>query len=70
MRREWKSYEKKTKQVKKIMAVVILGAILVTGCGKKEVCDFCNEKKACTTKEVLGEKIKICEECFSELSEE
>ena len=60
----------KRKQMKKMMMLAVIGVILVTGCGKKEICDFCGEKKSCTSKEVFGETVKICDDCFSELSEE
>lgn len=58
--------------VKKLIVGVMLVALLLsmTGCGKKVVCDFCDEKKSCTTKEVLGEKVNICDDCMTELTEE
>lgn len=62
----------KKRNVRKWIAGGILAVLLVamTGCGKKVVCDFCDEKKSCTTKEVLGEKVNICDDCMAELTEE
>lgn len=57
------------KQMKKIVAAILLGMMFVTGCEKKVTCDFCDEKKVCVTKDVFGEKVNICEDCLSELSE-
>lgn len=53
----------------KIILGLITASLLMTGCGKKVVCDFCDEKKSCTTKEVLGEKVNICDDCMKEFTE-
>lgn len=60
----------KNEKMRKMILGVMLAMILISGCGKKEVCDFCDEKKSCVTKEVMGEKINICDDCLKELEEE
>lgn len=54
---------------KRIFILMLMSALFVTGCSKKVVCDFCDEKKSCTTKKVAGEKVNICDDCTKEFSE-
>lgn len=51
-----------------ILTVVFILATL-TSCGAKATCDFCGEEKSCKTKTVLGDEIKVCNDCLDELSE-
>lgn len=62
----------KKQNVKKIIVgtMVVISLASMAGCKKKAVCDFCDEKKPCTTKEVLGEKVNICDDCMDEITEE
>lgn len=60
-----KMEEKKMK--KRILVGLCLIAVMATGCGKKVVCDFCEEEKAGQTKMVLGKEINICNDCTEEL---
>lgn len=52
--------------------VILLAVCLVLGlaaCAAKVECDFCGEKKVCSTKEFLGQKVNICKDCQKDLKE-
>lgn len=55
--------------IKKGWIIAMLMALFITGCGKKVVCDLCDEKKSCTVKKIAGETVNICDDCMTEISE-
>lgn len=50
-----------------IAVITVLSAF--TSCGKKVECDFCGEMKHCEEKNVYGETMFICDNCYDELRE-
>lgn len=59
----------KKQMIKKGWIIAMLMALFITGCGKKVVCDLCDEKKSCTVKKIAGETVNICDDCMTEISE-
>lgn len=61
------------KVISTILAVVVLAsAVLLTSCGEKAECDFCNEEypvKKMRESEVFGDTMYMCDECYGEMSE-
>lgn len=62
---------KKTSLAKRVAAVVMLMALMLTltACGKF-TCDICGQEKGGKKHEndMLGEKIVMCDDCFKELA--
>ena len=58
------------KKMVRLVAMLMLLATLLCGCGKF-TCDFCGEEKSGSkhTVEFLGEKIDICKDCKKGLDE-
>lgn len=54
---------------KALSALLLMMVIFMAGCRDKVICDFCDEEKPCTEKEVMDEKVNICDNCLKELSE-
>ena len=59
--------------MKKLISVLLLVSVLatlLTACGKFE-CDLCGEEKSGKKyeRELLGESIDICKDCYEELEE-
>lgn len=57
------------KRVVSIILTVIFMIAMLTSCETKAKCDFCGEEKSCKTKTVLGDEIKVCNDCLDELNE-
>ena len=57
----------KKKMITTVTVLFVLLAMLLTGCKKIAVCDFCGEKGLCETGDVLGEEIYMCGDCLEEL---
>lgn len=58
------------KRVKRVVAAVLFSVMMLslTACGSKHVCDFCGEEKSCKTKELLGQKIYVCNDCLDSMN--
>ena len=41
--------------------------LLMTGCGNKVVCDFCDEEKSGQTATVWGKEVDICDDCLENM---
>ena len=54
----------KKKIVAGVLAAVMLLAVL-TACGKKVPCDFCEDEKKCEPVSFFGEELYICDDCRS-----
>ena len=55
------------KMIATVTLLVMLLAMLLTGCKKTAVCDFCGEKGKCETRTVFGEELDICVDCLEEI---
>lgn len=54
--------KKRTSKLITLLCTLAIFAMCLGGCKKVE-CDICGETKKCQTKEVLGEKINVCDDC-------
>ncbi|MDD5934164.1 MAG: ClpX C4-type zinc finger protein [Clostridiales bacterium] len=51
-----------------VVSMLLLVTLLsLSGCGKKQECEFCGKVKSGKTREVLGEKVFICNDCIDEM---
>lgn len=50
-----------------LLALCMIFAL--AACGGKTKCDICGETKSCKSIEVLGEKVNICSDCESDLTD-
>ena len=55
------------KMKKKLVLGVCLIMLLMTGCGNKVVCDFCDEEKSGQTATVWGKEVDICDDCLENM---
>ena len=53
-----------------VLLLVVVIATMLTACGKFK-CDFCGEEKTGKKyeREMLGEEVVICKDCYEELEE-
>lgn len=51
-----------------LTGLLVLMAIGLTGCEKKE-CYLCQEMGKCTTKKLLDKEVDICEDCMKDLED-
>ncbi len=61
---------------KTILAILTVGMLassaLLTSCGEKARCDFCNEEypvKKMRESEVFGDTMYMCDECYDEMKD-
>ena len=52
---------------KRVMVVLCVAMLMVTGCGNKVICDFCGEEKPGQTGMALGQEISACDDCIEHL---
>lgn len=59
------------KKMVRLIALLMLLATLLCGCGGKFTCDFCGEEKSGSkySMDLMGEKIDICKDCKKGLDE-
>ena len=49
---------------KRLVVVLCVAMLMVTGCGNKVICDFCGEEKPGQTGQVLGQEVNVCDDCI------
>lgn len=50
--------------MKRIIAVVLLAALLCAGCAKVGKCESCGQKEKLNSFEHKGEKYWLCDDCY------